>query len=948
MAPNQNMNLLRQKYVYSKKDLLALQCKASKSFDFSFLKDPALRDLKPHKRGKRGGVRLRTRKRKYKLPLPTIVVGNAQSLGNKCDELIACCKFQNEYREANLICFSETWLSPDQADPDLPGFNVYRLDRCSTTTGKKRGGGVCIFINNQWCTNITLKEAFCEPDIELLSLALRPYYLPREFPSIFVTVVYIHPGANYKVAANTLADVHHRLSSLSPESPSFILGDFNQCRVYKVLPNLKQYITQPTCGNNILDRCYGTIKDAYQSHVLPNLGRSAHRMVQLIPRYVQRSRQVKPVVKTIKVWSKESTDRLNACFDCTDWDVLTGEDNPLDEVTDVVSSYISFCVDSCVETKTVKVYPNNSKPWVDKDLRELFDNRKKAMTENNEEERKSIQKKIDSSIRKGKAKYKDKLKENFEKGNSRKSWENMNTITGYKQKKTGIQTEDELRLANDLNTFYTRFDKRDFKCEQQQAMNKAKNNHGNPILATVEDVRNRFKHLNARSASGPDNVSSKTLKICCDSLAPVYVKLFNRSFREGHVPKLWRTSTIVPVPKKKSITQLNDYRPVALTSVPMKCAERIVLKQLRSETEAHQDPLQFAYTANRNTQDAILMLMHNLHNHLDKQNTYARLLFVDFSSAFNTLQPHLLIDKLCKMNVNPFVISWVFSFMTDRPQQVRVGAALSDVLVTNTGAPQGCVLSPVLFTIYTADCRAPSPDVLQIKFADDTSLSGLVANSDETAYREAVSEMVDWCDEHFLELNVTKTEEMIVDFRRKKEPVQPLIIKGEEVRQVATYKYLGTTIDDQLSWTPNVDACVKKANQRLFFLRKLRQFKVGSNILYLFYQSVIQSILCYNQLCYYSALKDEDAKRLNRVVEKSEYIVGQNLDTLDNLNEKFSIRKAQTILDDASHPMNPILVERQSRRVQGRYLSFKCNTSRYAKTFIPTVIRTLNKRHERI
>ena len=173
MAPNQDINSLTHKCVYSKIELLALQCKASKSFDFDFLKDPLLKDLKPHKRGKRGGVRLRMRRRKYKLPLPSIVLGNAQSLGNKCDELIACCKFQNEYREANLICFSETWLSPDQADPDLPGFNVYRLDRCSTTTGKKRGGGVCIFVNNRWCTNVTLKESFCEPDIELLSIALR-------------------------------------------------------------------------------------------------------------------------------------------------------------------------------------------------------------------------------------------------------------------------------------------------------------------------------------------------------------------------------------------------------------------------------------------------------------------------------------------------------------------------------------------------------------------------------------------------------------------------------------------------------------------------------------------------------------------------------------------------------------------------------------------------------
>ena len=222
-----------------------------------------------------------------------------------------------------------------------------------------------------------------------------------------------------------------------------------------------------------------------------------------------------------------------------------------------------------------------------------------------------------------------------------------------------------------------------------------------------------------------------------------------------------------------------------------------------------------------------------------------------------------------------------------------------------------------------------------------------MADSDETIYREAVRELVDWCNEHFLELNVTKTEEMIVDFRRKKELVQPLTIKVEEVRQVSTYKYLGTTIDDQLCWTTNVDACLKKANLRLFFLRKLRQFKVGSNILYLFYRSVIQSSLGYNQLCYYGAIKEDDARRLNRVVEKAQQIVGHDIESLGTIYENVSIKKAQSITKDDSHPLHSTLTDCQSKRVQGRYKSFKCHTSRFANTFVPSVIRSQNEKHER-
>ena len=209
---------------------------------------------------------------------------------------------------------------------------------------------------------------------------------------------------------------------------------------------------------------------------------------------------------------------------------------------------------------------------------------------------------------------------------------------------------------------------------------------------------------------------------------------------------------------------------MALTSVAFKCAEKIVLKHLRSVTAGRQDPLQFAYHKDKNTEDAILTLLHKLYQKLDRPKTFAGMLFVDFSSAFNTMQPHLLIEKLLTMEVNPTVISWLCSSLTERPQQARIGEVLSNVLVTNTGAPHGCVLSPVLFTIYTADCRTKEESNLPIKFADNTSLIGLL-KTDDTSYRSAVDELVEWCDQNFLELNVAKTGEIVMDFMRNKSSI---------------------------------------------------------------------------------------------------------------------------------------------------------------------------------
>ncbi len=106
------------------------------------------------------------------------------------------------------------------------------------------------------------------------------------------------------------------------------------------------------------------------------------------------------------------------------------------------------------------------------------------------------------------------------------------------------------------------------------------------------------------------------------------------------------------------------------------------------------------------------------------------------------------------------------SFLTDRQQLVRIGKFTSNSHTISTGAPQGCVLSPLLFSLYTNDCTSKDPSVKLLKFPEDTTVIGLIKNRDESAYRQEVKELALWCSHNNLELNTLKTVEMIVDFRR--------------------------------------------------------------------------------------------------------------------------------------------------------------------------------------
>ncbi len=140
-----------------------------------------------------------------------------------------------------------------------------------------------------------------------------------------------------------------------------------------------------------------------------------------------------------------------------------------------------------------------------------------------------------------------------------------------------------------------------------------------------------------KKAPDPEGVTQACLKSCADQLPPIFTKIFNRSLELCEVPSCFKCSTIIPIPMKPKITGLNDYRPVALTSVVMKSFEKLVLALLKDITGPLLDPLQFACRANRSVDDAVNMGQHYVLQHLDRPGAYVRILFVDFSSPFNLL-----------------------------------------------------------------------------------------------------------------------------------------------------------------------------------------------------------------------------------------------------------------------------------------------------------------------
>ncbi len=719
--------------------------------------------------------------------------------------------------------------------------HVLRMDRTAEAR-KNKGGGVCFMINKKWCDprNISILLRSCSPHLEHLSIICRPFYLPREFTSIIVTAVYIPPQADTSLALSKLHDELSGNINKHPDAACIIAGDFNKANLRKVMPNFHQHISCPTRGQNTLDHCYTQFKNAYKARSLPAFGKSDHAAIFLTPEYKQRIVQKPPVEREVTRWSSHSEAMLQASLDDVDWDMFRASLSDVSEFTDVAVSFINTLTNQATETVTIRTF-SNQKPWVDRSIRDAVNHRTAAynggLLSGNMSEYKTSCYALRRTVRAAKLRYRERIESHFQLNDSRRMWQGLKTICSSENNSSAEVRADPL-LAEELNTFYG-----GFEC-----------NGGATLLimrARKQQTEQRclcYHLFRVRCSEGTKESerqeSSRTwwdywrvLRSCADQLAGLFTSIFNESLATSVVPTSFKKSVIIPVPKNSKPSCLNDYRPVALTSTVMKVFERLLKKHICSSIPATLDPLQFAYRPNRSTDDAISQVLHSSLTHIDSKNgNYVRLLFIDYSSAFNTIVPTKLAVKLSDLGLNTSLCDWIQDFLTARPQVVKVSQFTSNSITLNVGAPQGCVLSPLLYSLYTHDCVSSHSSTSIVKFADDTVVLGLVSNNDEAAYLHEVERLTSWCQDNCLSLNVSKTKELIVDFRkRQQQPYTPLMISGTPVERVSSFKYLGVNISEDLTWTAHIQTQVKKARQRLYHLRQLRKFGVSPAILKTFY-----------------------------------------------------------------------------------------------------------------
>ena len=209
--------------------------------------------------------------------------------------------------------------------------------------------------------------------------------------------------------------------------------------------------------------------------------------------------------------------------------------------------------------------------------------------------------------------------------------------------------------------------------------------------------------LKNTSSYGLDNIDTRILKLIKSEVVPPITHIVNLSISEAVYPKLYKISKIIPLYKGKGdIMEPGNFRPVALLPIISKCIERAVYQQIVKymEDSGYFHPNHHGFRSNHSTATAMLQMYDSWVEAVDKKEIAGAVL-IDMSAAFDVVDSDLLLAKLELYGFSRHARQWVWSYMTDRSQVVCLEGALSSSLRVSVGVPQGSILGPLLYIIFT-------------------------------------------------------------------------------------------------------------------------------------------------------------------------------------------------------------------------------------------------------
>lgn len=359
-------------------------------------------------------------------------------------------------------------------------------------------------------------------------------------------------------------------------------------------------------------------------------------------------------------------------------------------------------------------------------------------------------------------------------------------------------------------------------------------------LVTPKEVNNMIKNLAKRKSPGYDLITGELLQNLPRKAIVKLTTLINATFRLKYVPSMWKVAEVIMIPKPgKPPHEVTSYRPISLLPIIAKLFEKLLLRRLKPIIEDREliPSYQFGFKEKHSTIDQIHRITNVIEKTLEEKKVCSTV-FLDVAQAFDKVWHKGLIYKLSKMLPKQFV-DILESYLTERTFRVRHEDAYSDIKQIKAGVPQGSVLGPILYLLYTCDIPETNNNVIAT-FADDTAIMATGVTHKEAAEKvqTAVNAITDWTKKWKIKLNESKSTH--IDFTNQRPNHTPVYIKNRVIPYENTAKYLGMTLDAKLRWK----AHVKKKRQALDLRYKNMYWLLGRHSTL----SVYNKVLLYKQV----------------------------------------------------------------------------------------------------
>lgn len=404
------------------------------------------------------------------------------------------------------------------------------------------------------------------------------------------------------------------------------------------------------------------------------------------------------------------------------------------------------------------------------------------------------------------------------------------------------------------------------------------------IIITENLVSEHIKKLDVNKSEGSDGINARILYELHDVILTPLTMIFNNSLKLESVPKNWKKAHVAPIHKKGNRKLVSNYRPVSLTSITCKLMEKIISCYINRHIIVNNyfSISQHGFIKGRSTTTQLLEIMDQWTTVFDN---YKQLdcVYLDFRKAFDTVSHKLLIHKLKMYNLPKSLLSWLYSFISNRKQAVKICGKLSKWTNVESGVPQGSILGPLLFLLFINDIPSIVNSNIML-FADDTKIwREINCSNDYIQLQNDIYKILEWCSMWHLHLNIDKckcmsicaNECVIHDYEMN----NSLIVRTEFEKDV------GIVFDSSLEFDRHITEKCNKANSIFGLLRRTFKFLDEKNFMPL-YKTMSRCHLDYG-IVIWNPYKEKYNDQIEKVQRRATKVLPgfQNYSYIDRLQK---------------------------------------------------------------